>query len=119
MVLKDHVVNGIEILKDIKQLKDTLEIIKYHHEQVDGNGYPFGIKGEDIPIGSRILAIADAYDGLISDRAYRKGFAHDEAVSKLKERIGLDADLVKKFIEVMNKSLVEFKEFEEELREQC
>ena len=116
MILKQHVENGISILKDIKQLKDVLEIIKYHHEQYDGNGYPFGLKGEEIPLGSRIIAIADAYDGLISNRAYRKGFSHEEAILKLKERAGLDTNLVDKFIEVMNNSLEEFKIFEEELK---
>lgn len=116
MILKQHVENGISILKDIKQLKDVLEIIKYHHEQYDGNGYPFGLKGEEIPLGSRILAIADAYDGLISDRVYRKGFSHEEAIEKLKQRSGLDPVLVEKFIYVMNNSLDEFKKFEEELK---
>jgi putative nucleotidyltransferase with HDIG domain len=116
LILKSHVENGISILKDIKQLKDILSIIKYHHEQYDGSGYPYGLKGEDIPIGSRIIAIADAYDGLISDRAYRKGFSHDEAIERLKTREGLDPNLVKKFIEVMNLSIDEFKHFEEELK---
>ena len=116
MLLKQHIENGIGILKDIKQFKDVLEIIRCHHEQYDGNGYPYGLKGEEIPLGSRIIAVADAYDGLISDRAYRKGFTHEVAIKKLKERSGLDPKLVTLFIEVMNDSMEEFKKFEEELK---
>lgn len=117
MITKQHVENGIKILEDIKQLKDILEIIKYHHEQYDGNGYPFGLKGEEIPIASRIIAVADAYDGLISNRSYRKGFSHEDAIKKLKERAGtgLDPKLVDAFVKVMDKSLDEFRAFEEEL----
>ena len=94
-----------------------MEIIKYHHEQYDGNGYPFGLKGEEIPIASRIIAVADAYDGLISNRSYRKGFSHEDAIKKLKERAGtgLDPKLVDAFVKVMDKSLDEFRAFEEEL----
>ena len=117
MITKQNVENGIKILEDIKQLKDILEIIKYHHEQYDGNGYPFGLKGEEIPIASRIIAVADAYDGLISNRSYRKGFSHEDAIKKLKERAGtgLDPKLVDAFVKVMDKSLDEFRAFEEEL----
>ncbi len=117
MILKQHIENGIGILKDIKQFKDVLEIIKYHHEQFDGSGYPCGLKGKEIPLGARIIAIADAYDGLISDRVYRKGFSHEEAIKKLKQRSGLDPELVEQFILVMNNSLDEFKNFEEELKQ--
>lgn len=117
LILKQHIENGIGILKDIKQFKDILEIIKYHHEQYDGNGYPFGLKGEEIPLASQIIAIADAYDGLISDRTYRKGFEHDEAIKKLRQRTSFNSDLVEKFILAMNESLEEFKNFEKELKQ--
>ena len=66
--IKKHVQHSVKILDDIKQLNDVVEIIKYHHEHYDGNGYPYGIKGDDIPIGSRIIAVADAFDSMITPK---------------------------------------------------
>jgi putative two-component system response regulator len=54
-------------------------IALYHHEKYDGTGYPYGISGEDIPLCARIMALADVYDALVSDRIYRKAMSHDEA----------------------------------------
>ncbi len=67
-------------LGDISFLKFAGEMVLYHHEQWDGKGYPTGLKGEEIPLSGRIMAIADVYDALISDRPYKKGFPHEKAV---------------------------------------
>ena len=75
-------------------LKDVVEIIKYHHEKHDGTGYPYGIKGEEIPIGSRIIAIADAFDSVISDRVYREKTDLCAALNKIKEASGTQFDPV-------------------------
>ena len=79
--IKKHVHHSVKILEDIKQLYEVIEIIKYHHEHYDGNGYPYGLKGDEIPLGSRVLAVADAYDSMVSNRAYRQGLSSDEALS--------------------------------------
>ena len=86
--IKKHITYSVKILEDIKQLKDVVEIIKYHHEKYDGTGYPYGIKGEDIPIGSRIIAVADAFDSVISNRIYRNKVEYAEALEKIKAGSG-------------------------------
>lgn len=92
--IKKHITYSVKILEDIKQLKDVVEIIKYHHEKYDGTGYPYGIRGEDIPIGSRIIAVADAFDSVISNRIYRNSIDLNEAFSKIKEASGTQFDPV-------------------------
>ena len=92
--IKKHITYSVKILEDIKQLKDVVEIIKYHHEKYDGTGYPYGIKGEDIPIGSRIIAVADAFDSVISNRIYRNKVEYAEALEKIKAGSGTQFDPV-------------------------
>lgn len=92
--IKKHITYSVKILEDIKQLKDVVEIIKYHHEKYDGTGYPYGIRGDEIPIGSRIIAIADAFDSIISNRIYRNSIELDEALIKIKEGSGTQFDPV-------------------------
>lgn len=92
--IKKHVHHSIKILDDIKQLKDVVEIIKYHHEHYDGNGYPYGIKGDEIPIGSRIIAVADAFDSMITPKIYRKQIMISEALKQIKQNAGSQFDPV-------------------------
>ena len=112
--IKSHVNHGVRILEDIKQLKDVITIIKYHHEHFDGNGYPYGIKGEEIPISSRIIAIADAYDGMVSNRAYRQAMQPEAALNVLENLAGkqFDPQLVQAFKEILPIMLEEINEFE-------
>ncbi|MDO9491292.1 HD-GYP domain-containing protein [Acetobacterium sp.] len=84
-VIKKHPVIGINILSNVGFLAETLPIIRHHHERFSGNGYPCGIKGEEIPLGSRILAIADTYDAMTTDRPYRQRFSHDNAVAEIQK----------------------------------
>ncbi|MBS1852346.1 MAG: HD-GYP domain-containing protein [Acidobacteria bacterium] len=74
----------------------------HHHESFDGKGYPGGLQGEDIPIGSRVIAVVDAYDAMTSDRCYRKGLAHEEAVRRLTASEGTQFDpvVVRAFLEI-------------------
>lgn len=113
--IKKHVHHSVKILEDIKQLCDVIEIIKYHHEYYDGNGYPYGKRGEEIPLGSRIIAIADAYDSMVSNRAYRQGLAPEEALKLIEERSGsqFDPKLVDAFKAILPRATEEIKEFEE------
>lgn len=87
-IIKKHVNYGVKILEDIKQLKDVVEIIKFHHEKFDGNGYPYGLKGDEIPLNAQIIAISDTYDSMVSKRSYRAGLSHDEAVKRIEEQAG-------------------------------
>lgn len=99
--IKKHITYSVKILEDIKQLKDVVEIIKYHHEKYDGTGYPHGIRGDEIPLGARIIAISDAFDRLVSDRAYRSSADFDNALNKIKEGANTQFDpiVVKAFEE--------------------
>ncbi len=115
--IKKHVHHSVKILEDIKQLYDVIEIIKYHHEHYDGNGYPFGKKGNEIPLGSRIISIADAYDSMISNRAYRQGLSSDAALKLIEEKAGtqFDPELIGVFKSILPAATKEIKEFEDKL----
>lgn len=116
--IKMHVQYSVKILEDIKQLQDITEIIKYHHEHYDGNGYPYGLKGEEIPLGSRIIAIADAYDSMISNRAYRKSRTPAEALEIIRNGAGVQFDpyLVQIFENILPDALKEIEDYEREAK---
>lgn len=99
-LIKRHADMGAEIVEHIKQLKHIIPGIKYHHEQLDGTGYPEGLKGEKIPIIARILAVADTYDAMTTDRPYRKGLSKELAIKELKRcsRTQFDAAVVEAFV---------------------
>lgn len=117
--IKKHVNHGVKILEDIKQLRSVVEVIKYHHERFDGNGYPYRLKGYEIPVSSRIIAIADAYDSMVSNRSYRDGLPHEEAMKRISEQAGgqFDPELVQIFETIITDSVKEIKEFETKLAE--
>lgn len=103
--IKKHISYSVKILEDIKQLKDVVEIIKYHHEKYDGTGYPNGTKGDEIPLGARIIAITDAFDSIISDRNNRENINYNDALNKIKEGSGTQFDpiIVKAFEDCFEK----------------
>lgn len=76
--IKLHPELGYKILADLKQLSDVLPAVLHHHEQFDGRGYPHGLSGDDIPWIARIMAVADSYDAMTSDRPYRQGMPHEK-----------------------------------------
>jgi len=80
---QEHTAIGAEIMQRFPQHKEGRKLILYHHERYDGSGYPEGLKGDQIPIGARILAVADAYDAMTSDRPYRKALSTDVACDEL------------------------------------
>ena len=106
-IIKTHPVIGEGVVKHINFLKKGLPIIRHHHEQYDGKGYPDGLKGEKIPLLARIVTIADAFDAMTSDRPYRRTFSPQEAIKKLKEDAGtkFDPQIVKIFIDALNTKL--------------
>jgi putative nucleotidyltransferase with HDIG domain len=83
-----HPTTGAEILKDLDFLGPALSYIRCHHERPDGQGYPQGLKSHDIPLGAKIIAVADAFDAVTTDRPYQKGQTYDEALSILKRGAG-------------------------------
>ncbi|MEX1170361.1 MAG: diguanylate cyclase [Chloroflexota bacterium] len=83
---------GQVIIDQVATVKDAGAIILHHHERFSGHGYPHGLRGTDIPIGARIVAIADAYDAMVSDRPYRAAIGHEAAVAELREHMTLQFD---------------------------
>ncbi len=86
--VKSHVTIGVQILSEIKPIERLLPFVGHHHEHFDGSGYPHGLKGEAISLGGRILAAADTYDALTSQRAWREPMSPPEAIAFLSERSG-------------------------------
>lgn len=90
--IKKHPVIGSNIVKHLYMWTDEQKIIRHHHERWDGQGYPDQLSGEDIPFLSRILAVADVYDAMTSDRSYRKRLKDDNVVKVIKENKGTQFD---------------------------
>jgi cyclic di-GMP phosphodiesterase len=100
---KDHPLIGSEILAEIEEMSEVASIVRHHHERYDGKGYPDGVKGDAIPLFSRILFILDAYEALATDRIYRKGMGKEKALEEIAKNAGtqFDPQLVKIFLETM------------------
>jgi HD-GYP domain-containing protein (c-di-GMP phosphodiesterase class II) len=83
IIIKRHPIISSDIIADIPFLNDAISLVLHHHERYDGKGYPDGLKGELIPLGARILAVADAFDAMTTDRPYRKAMNKKEAIQQL------------------------------------
>ena len=81
--MREHPVIGANILRSVPFLEKAAELVLCHHERYNGQGYPNGLKGEDIPVGSRIIAVADAFDTMTTDRAYRSALHVEQAIKEL------------------------------------
>jgi putative nucleotidyltransferase with HDIG domain len=121
-IVKRHPEQGAKLVKRIDGYGRVAEIIHAHHERIDGRGYPRGLAGEEIPIASRIISIADTYDVMTSRDSYRKPVSPQEAIAELRRVADsqLDARLVEVFIELVERRTIRFKhaddaEFEREL----
>ena len=90
--IKIHTVVGADILERVQFPYPVVPIVRSHHEAWDGSGYPDGLKGEEIPIGARILTVVDCFDALASDRPYRRALPVEEAMAFLKRRAGIQFD---------------------------
>ncbi|MGE0707908.1 MAG: HD domain-containing phosphohydrolase [Planctomycetota bacterium] len=103
--VKKHPARGARILGDITFLRDVIPAAELHHEDWDGGGYPHGLKGEEIPLIARIVAVADTYDAITTDRPYQKGKSYEEGHQILRKIAGkrLDPDLVESFIQAWKK----------------
>lgn len=103
-IMKSHAIEGQKILKKIEAnasdsmdddyLKESIEMALYHHEKWNGTGYPNGLKGEDIPLSARIMAVADVFDALVAERVYKKPFTYEKAIGIIIEGAGISFDPV-------------------------
>lgn len=108
-MIKEHPIIGYEILKEITELPGISEGARWHHERYDGRGYPDGLKGEDIPEIARIIAVADAYDAMTSNRSYRKAMPQEAVRRQIAENKGSQFD--PKFAEIMLKLIDEDQDY--------
>ncbi len=106
-IIRQHPLIGENIVAPLNLLPRERALILHHHERWDGKGYPLGLVGEDIPFLSRIIAMADAYDAITSDRPYRRRRTHEEALAEIEAHAGtqFDPDLTRHFIDIMSQPL--------------
>jgi putative two-component system response regulator len=101
-IIKEHPLEGVRIVEPLRSIRDTIPLIRGHHERLDGKGYPDGLRGDAIPLLTRILSIADVFDALSSERPYRPALAKQECLAILRQNAasgGLDVKLVQVFCE--------------------
>ncbi len=98
--MRRHPELGAKVLADVLNLSDAAEVVLAHHERFDGQGYPYGLKGDDIPVGSRIYAVADAYIAMTSDRPHRKKMSHETALKEILRNslTQFDPEVVRAFV---------------------
>ena len=103
-IIRKHTLLGAQLVSPIKKLADVAPIIECSHERYDGSGYPHGLKGEEIPLGARIIGVVDSYSAMRDERSYKKPVSHEEAIAELKRNSGIlfDAQVVQVFLYVLN-----------------
>jgi putative nucleotidyltransferase with HDIG domain len=103
-IMRLHPIVGANIVNSLRSIAYAAPIIFAHQEKIDGSGYPSGLQGDEIPLAARILAVADAYEAMTSDRVYRQGRNHKEAARELRRASGthFDARVVEAFLEVID-----------------
>jgi len=104
-IMKEHPVTGAQIVAPVKYLARVSPIILAHHERIDGTGYPYGLEGVEIPLGSRILAVVDAYVAIRDKRVYSEAHSHEEAVAELRRASGTQFD--SEIVDVFCKTITE------------
>jgi putative nucleotidyltransferase with HDIG domain len=109
--IKKHPDYGANILESIPQLKEIIPIVRHHHERFDGNGYPAGLSGEQIPFNSRVISIADTFDAMLTDRPYRKGLPLETCMQELLRCAGtqFDPEIVPVAVKTLKKYFAEKK----------
>ncbi len=111
--IQRHPEIGARILEGVRELKDVTRCIRYHHEAWDGSGYPGKLVAREIPLESRVIAVADTYDAMTSDRAYRKGLGHARAIEEIRNFAGrqFDPEIARAFIRRFETRLPDFPAF--------
>jgi HD-GYP domain-containing protein (c-di-GMP phosphodiesterase class II) len=107
-IIRKHPVEGAKIVGYVKELERLVPLVRHHHEWYDGTGYPDGLKGKDIPLGARIISVADAYDTMTTSRPYRDMISQEEACEELRRCCGTQFDhkLVDAFHRALNEATV-------------
>lgn len=102
-LVKQHVKVGVDIIKQLEFLEAVSPAIRYHHERVNGKGYPYGVKQSDLPLFARIIAVADGFDAMTSERPYRGPLSKDEAIEELKKYASsqFDPHIVEIFVRII------------------
>lgn len=102
--MEQHPVVGSQILERVSALRDAALLVRHHHERYDGGGYPAGLAGSEIPLGARIIAVADAYDAMTTNRPYRKALSASQAINELKSQAGRQFDplIVLAFLQLLD-----------------
>jgi HD-GYP domain-containing protein (c-di-GMP phosphodiesterase class II) len=109
--IKAHPAMGADIVSHIKQLASISSGIKHHHERFDGRGYPEALKGAEIPLSARIIAVCDTFDAMTSDRPYRKGLDPEVAIGEIERFSGsqFDAKCAEAFVRAYRKGRIKVK----------
>jgi HD-GYP domain-containing protein (c-di-GMP phosphodiesterase class II) len=110
-LVRTHSHAGFDMLERVDFLRDAREIVLQHHERIDGSGYPSGLKGEDVCLGAQIIAVADVFDAIVSDRPCRPSLGIDAALEELTNGSGTkyNADVVTTFIRLVKSNIIEAK----------
>jgi putative nucleotidyltransferase with HDIG domain len=107
--IREHPKIGAKLLLRVTALREAIPYVLYHHERWDGTGYPSGKAGEEIPVEARVLAVADAFDAMTSDRPYRSALSHEEALAEVERCAGtqFDPKIARVFLEVFGETEAE------------
>jgi putative nucleotidyltransferase with HDIG domain len=124
-IVRSHPAHGASMIAQIEEFADIAELVHAHHERVDGEGYPKGLRGEEVPWLSRMLSIADTYDVMTARDSYREPTTSELAIAELRRVSGtqLDGELVELFVEVLESEQLAFRhgddaDFEHELEQE-
>jgi len=106
-IIRNHTILGAQLVSPIKKLAEVAPIIEYSHERYNGSGYPHGLKGDEIPLGARIIGVVDSYSAMRDERSYKKPISHEDAIEELKRNAGIlfDPHVVNIFMHILDKDI--------------
>jgi putative nucleotidyltransferase with HDIG domain len=108
-IIRRHTIHGAQLVAPIKKLAEVAPIIECSHERYNGSGYPYGLKGDAIPLGARIIGVVDSYSAMRDARSYKAPVSHEEAIDELKNNAGIlfDSEVVTTFLYVLNTAMTQ------------